>query len=118
MSKSKLTANDTIPEDELLLAMLIAETKSRGWKSCRGEFFRDAKGKCLIVSVHEPDARDIRSCCVFGAYRALTATCSDVPSGPDINAVDGNDGKVVAEMYDDSDRGFTIGRSFYDACRG
>lgn len=62
-----MTTNDEIPEDEMLLAEMIAAAESRGLTHCTGAFFRDNKGKYLM----EAEAPEAVSCCAAGAIRLL-----------------------------------------------
>lgn len=101
--KTKMNnSNDNVPEDEMLLATLIAEVRSRGWSSCRGSFFKDSSGRPVGF-----DSPTVSRCCVLGAAELLPG--ARIPFG----AVSGNDGR--SHVAADPD-GYALGQSFYDAC--
>lgn len=105
------TANDDIPHDEMVLAILIGEVKSRGWAACRRAHYRDSMGMRSSDLLNCP-LPSTTSCCVQGAARLLGI---DLPLG----AITGNDRGVFPNDDLDLDEGdgYTLGQSFYAACR-
>lgn len=99
MSKSKIT----IDPDEFLLGQMIAEVKSRGWKSCQAMTYAHQGKSCSKESATQ--------CCVLGAAR-LVGRGYQMPG-----MVFGNDLLDWTNVcFDESDRGESIGWAYYQAC--
>lgn len=106
--------NKEAPEDEMILAELIAATCMYGLRSCRGSMFRDKENRNLEMEDVQPP-RNAVACCVQGAVHLL----SQLPYLP--SAALGNDANEndVAPYYLNSDclRGWNIGAAFEIAMR-
>lgn len=88
---------------EMLLAKLIAETKSRGLVACRYMPFKAKTG-----SYATKDSPDLAQVCASGAAQLARVA---LPFG----AISGNDG-VMSSNYD-SPGAYALGQAFYDACK-
>ncbi len=94
-----------VPEDEMLLAKLIQNAASRGWKSTSHSSFRDSQGQgCGVL--------DAVACCAFGASTLEPGTRD---RGSTNGIVAGNDSVSTDIYFTGNDSDFTVGQCFYDA---
>lgn len=92
-----------VNKSEYLLGQMIAETRRRGLKSCRGNYFY-------------PNENSPVACCAVGALRLLKKT-DKVTSC--VSVINGNDYKhfwdVESRFNRDTDE--SLGWAFYQACQ-
>lgn len=106
------------PQDEMLLAELIAAAKSRGLKACRGTRFLRSRDGFLFSSGY-PDP-GITHCCAAGAYilaKGREPSVKDEESLYRGNDAQGWDTYIPLGKEPQVSSLFTVGASFYDACK-
>lgn len=71
-----MKANDSIPQDEMLLAEAIAAAKARGWVGTTNAMFRNRFWRTTTRPSHTT-----RACCALGAIRAAGVDLRAIPAG-------------------------------------